>query len=58
MSIIDIETRRLNNIKKMYDKTSGDMKEMWKRKWYELAKHIGGKINESKRLSTSSGKIH
>jgi hypothetical protein len=58
MSIIDIETRRLDNIKKMYDKTSGDMKEMWKRKWYELAKHIGGKINESKRLSTSSGKIH
>jgi hypothetical protein len=58
MSIIDIETRRLDNIKKMYDKTSGDVKEMWKRKWYELAKHIGGKINESKRLSTSSGKIH
>ena len=58
MSIIDIETRRLDNIKKMYDKTSGDMKEMWRKKWYELAKQIGGKIDESKRLSTSSGKIH
>ena len=58
MSIIDIETRRLNNIKKMYDKTSGEMKEMWRKKWYELAKQIGGKIDESKRLSTSSGKIH
>jgi len=58
MSIIDIETRRLNNIKKMYDKTSGEMKEMWRKKWYELAKQIGGKIDESKRLSTSSGKVH
>ena len=45
MSIIDIETRRLDNIKKMYDKTSGDMKEMWRKKWYELAKQIGGKIS-------------
>ena len=58
MSIIDIETRRLDNIKKMYDKTSGDMKEMWRKKWYELAKQIGGKIDESKRFSTSSRKIH
>jgi hypothetical protein len=33
----------------MYDKTSGDMKEMWRKKWYELAKHIGRKIeHESK----------
>jgi hypothetical protein len=49
MSIIDIETRRLDNVKKMYDKTSGDMKEMWRKKWYELAKHIGRKIeHESK----------
>ena len=48
MSIIDIETRRLDNIKKMYDKTSGEMKEMWRKKWYELAKKIGGKIDESK----------
>ena len=58
MSIIDIETRRLDNIKNMYDKTSGDMKEMWRKKWYELAKQIGGKIDESKRLSASPGKIH
>ena len=58
MSIIDIETRRLDNIKKMYDKTSGEMKEMWRKKWYELAKQIGGKIDESKRFSTSFRKIH
>ena len=58
MSIIDIETRRLDNIKKMYDKTSGEMKEMWRKKWYELAKHIGGKIDESKRLAADTRKIH
>ena len=40
------------------DKTSGDIKEMWKNKWYELVKQIGGKINESKRLSADSRKIH
>jgi hypothetical protein len=42
----------------MYDKTSGDMKEMWRKKWYELAKHIGGKIDESKRLSTNTRKVY
>ena len=55
MSIIDIETRRLDNIKKMYDKTSGEMKEMWRKKWYALVKLIAGRINESKRLTTNTG---
>ena len=58
MSIIDIEMRRLDNINKMYQKTDGEVKEMWRKKWYDLVKHIGGKIDESKRLSTSSRKIH
>lgn len=58
MSTIKEDQRRLDNIYKMYHKTSGDIKEMWKNKWYELVKQIGGKINESKRLSTSSRKIH
>ena len=58
MSIIDIEMRRLDNIAKMYHKTSGEMREMWRKKWYELAKQIGGKIDESKRFSTSFRKIH
>ena len=58
MSIIDIETRKLDNIKKMYDKTSGDMKEMWKKKWYKLAKQIGGKIDESERLTADTRKIY
>jgi hypothetical protein len=58
MSIIDIEMRRLDNINRMYQKTNGEVKEMWRKKWYDLVKHIGGKIDESKRLSTSSRKIH
>ena len=58
MSIIAQEQRRLDNIYTMYSKTDGEMKEMWKKKWYELVKQIGRKIDESKRLSTSSRKIH
>ena len=58
MSTIREDQKRLDNIYKMYNKTSGDVKEMWKNKWYELVKQIGGKLNESKRLSTSSREIH
>ena len=58
MSIIKQDQKRLDNIAKAYWNTSGDMREMWGRKWYELIKQIGRKINESKRLSTSSREIH
>ena len=58
MSIIDIEMRRLDNIANMYHKTGGEMREMWRKKWYELVKQIGRKIDETKRHSTSSRKIH
>ena len=58
MSIIDIEMRRLDNIAKAYWNTSGEMRQMWGRKWYELIKQIGRKLDESKRLSTSSREIH
>ena len=57
MSIIDIEMRRLNNIAKMYHKTGGEMREMWRIKWFELAKHIGGKIeheSKTKRLTADT----
>jgi len=47
MSIIAQEQRRLDNIYTMYSKTDGEMKEMWKRKWYELVKIIGRKLDES-----------
>jgi hypothetical protein len=56
MSTIREDQRRLDNIANMYNKTSGDVKEMWKNKWYELIKQIGRKLeDESKRLSTSAG---
>ena len=60
MSTIKEDQRRLHNIYKMYHDTSGDMKEMWKRKWYELVKIIGRKLNESKieRSATNSRQIH
>ena len=58
MSIIDIEMRRLDNIARMYHKTGGEMKEMWRKKWYELAKHIGRKIDEVTRSTTNIRKIH
>ena len=60
MSIIKEDQRRLDNIANMYHKTSGDMKEIWRKKWYALVKKIGGKINESKtkRLTADSRQIH
>ena len=58
MSIIKQDQKRLDNIAKAYWNTSGEMREMWGRKWYELIKQIGRKIDESKRLSTNSRKIH
>ena len=58
MSTIKEDQRRLDNIANTYNKTKGEMREMWKKKWYELVKEIGGKINESKRSTTSSRKIH
>ena len=59
MSIIDIEMRRLDNIAKMYHKTGGEMREMWRKKWYELIKIIGRKIDEfkTKRSTTNSRQI-
>ena len=58
MSSIKLEMKRLNNIANTYNKTTGPMKEMWRKKWYELVKQIGRKIDESKRSTTSSRKIH
>ena len=58
MSTIKEDQRRLDNIANTYNKTKGEMREMWRKKWYELIKEIGGKIDESKRSTTSSRKIH
>jgi hypothetical protein len=58
MSIIKQDQKRLNNIAKAYWNTSGDMREMWGRKWYELIKQIGRKLNETKRSTTDTRPIH
>ncbi len=44
MNTIKQDTKRLDNIANMYWKTSGEMREMWGRKWYELIKKIANKI--------------
>ncbi len=60
MSIIKRDQRRLDNIANTYWKTSGEVREMWGRKWYELIRVISRRINESKieRSSTNSRQIH
>ncbi len=58
MSILSQDMKRLDNISKAYWKTSGEVREMWGRKWYQLVKQIGGRISESKRLTADTGKIH
>ena len=60
MNIISQDQKRLDNIAKAYWNTSGEIREMWGRKWYELIKKIGRKIDESKtkRSTTNSRQIH
>ena len=48
MSTINQDQKRLDNIYTMYSKTSGDMKEMWKKKWYDLIKVIVEKTKQRK----------
>ncbi len=58
MSTISSEMKRLNNIANTYNKTTGPMKEMWKEKWYELLQSIVRRIDESKRFTANTRKIH
>ena len=58
MSIISQDQKRLDNIANAYNKTGGEMREMWRKKWYELVKQIGRKLDESQRLTTDSREIH
>ena len=59
MNILNQDMRRLDNISKAYWKTSGEIREMWGKKWYALIKIIGRKIDESKtkRSTTNSRQI-
>ena len=60
MSIIKQDQKRLDNIAKAYWNTSGEMREMWGRKWYELIKIIGRKLDESsnERSSADTRQVH
>ena len=59
MSTIKVDQKRLDNIAKAYHKTGGEVREMWRKKWYELVKQIGRRLEEeSKRLSADSREIH
>ena len=59
MSTIKVDQKRLDNIAKAYHKTGGEVRERWRKKWYELVKQIGRRLeNESKRLSADSREIH
>ncbi len=60
MSTIKQDQKRLDNIANAYWKTSGEMREMWGRKWYELIKIIGRKLDEStiKRPAADTRQVH
>ena len=58
MSIIKIDQKRLDNIAKAYWNTSGEVREMWGRKWYELIKEIGGKVDAIERSTTDTREIY
>ena len=58
MSIIKQDQKRLDNIANAYWKTSGDVREMWGRKWYELIRTIVRRIDENQRFSTDTRKVH
>ena len=46
MSTIDKDIKQLDNIANAYNKTEGEMKEMWKQKWYKLVKNVARRHNE------------
>ena len=56
MNTIEQEMQRLNKIANLYNKTEGEMKEMWKQKWHKLVKNVAGRLDEFKttRLTTNT----
>ena len=46
MSTIDKDIKQLDNIAIAYNKTEGDMKKMWKEKWYKLVKNVARRHQE------------
>ena len=64
MNIINQDQKRLDNIAAAYWRTSGEMRQMWGKKWYALIKKISMRLDaerrndESKRLTTNLGIIY
>ena len=46
MSTINKDIKQLDSIANAYNKTKGDMKEMWKQKWYKLVENVARRHNE------------
>ena len=46
MSTINKDIKQLDNIAIAYNKTEGDMKKMWKEKWYKLFKNVARRHQE------------
>ena len=46
MSTIDKDIKQLDNIANAYNKTEGDMKKMWKEKWYKIVKNVARRHQE------------
>jgi hypothetical protein len=61
MNIINQDQKRLDNIAAAYWRTSGEMRQMWGKKWYALIKKISVRLDaerrndESKRLTANLG---
>lgn len=51
-AFIDQKMRELSNIKEMCDKTSGEMRQMWQNKWYQLVRTISTRIEQLKELNS------
>lgn len=51
-AFIDQKMRELSNIKEMCDKTSGEMRQMWQNKWYQLVKIISTRIEQLNELNS------
>lgn len=45
-AFINQKMHELSNIYSMYNKTEGDTKEMWRKKWYDLVKVIAARIRQ------------
>ena len=46
MSTIDKDIKQLDNIAIAYNKTEGDMKKMWKEKWYQGVKNVARRYEQ------------